>query len=261
MKKFFRCFIQYYLKFLTRIVLWRHKPMVIAIAGSTDKTFVKDKILEELAKRDNLIRGNPRSFNTEIGLPLAVLFLPSGYSSIFKWVDVLLAGSYISFFSRQFPRVLVLEMGVDKKGDMKYLLSMVKPQMAVITNINKSFPDKNANLDIIASEMEILAEAIPEEGFLALNGDDKRVRALKNQAQCRRVLYGTEKDCQAKIFNIQEKATGQTFDLAYQNKKDKLELDKFGRHNVFSFVAAKLIVQELNKKLSKNDFIKKQKQN
>lgn len=232
--------------------------MVIAVAGSTDKTFVKDKILEELAKGDNLIRGNPRSFNTEIGLPLAVLFLPSGYSSIFKWVDVLLAGSYISFFSRQFPKILVLEMGVDKKGDMKYLLSLVKPQMAVVTNINKSFPDKNANLDTIASEMEVLAKTVPKEGFLALNGDDKRVRALKNQAQCRCILYGTEKDCQAKISNIQENITGQNFNLAYRNKIEKIGLDKFGKHNVFSFVAAKLIVQELNKKLSKNGFIKKQ---
>lgn len=98
MKNFFKRIIQFYLKLLTKFTLWRHKPLIVAIAGTADKTFVKNQILKQVGEDKKKIRGNPRSFNTEIGLPLAVLYLPSGYSSIFKWVDILMSGTTISFF-------------------------------------------------------------------------------------------------------------------------------------------------------------------
>lgn len=249
-KKFLKWLIQYYLKILTKIVLWRQKPMVIAVAGTTNKTFVKDRILEEIDKKKFSIRGNPRSFNTEIGLPLAVLFLPSGYSSVFKWVDVLLAGTYISFFSRKFPRILVLEMGVDKRGDMKYLLSMVKPQMGVITNIDKSFPHNQTSLDDIALEIKELIKAVPKDGLVVLNSHDKRVASLEREAFCKCVNCGEKEECQAMIKNIKEDVTGQKFDLLYQGKNEKMQVDGFGKHNIFSSVAATIIVDELNRKLT-----------
>ena len=155
MKKFFKKIIQLYLKLLTKIILARHKPFVIAVAGTTNKTFVKETILNELGRGSD-VRGNPKSFNTEIGLPLAVLFLPSGLASIFRWVDILLTGTCISIFSRKFPKVLVLEMGVDRIGDMKYLLSLVKPDIAIVTNIKRNFPGLKTTLDDIAKELTLL---------------------------------------------------------------------------------------------------------
>jgi UDP-N-acetylmuramoyl-tripeptide--D-alanyl-D-alanine ligase len=246
MKDFFRKIVQYYLKALTKIVLWRHRPLIIAVAGTSNKTFTKEMILDHLG-RSAEVRGNPKSFNTEIGLPLAVLFLPSGYSSIYKWADVLLTGTCVSIFSRRFPKILVLELGVDRKGDMEYLLSIVKPNMAVITSIDRNFPDNNATLDDIENEFLILANSISPDGLLVLNADDQRVCRLGKNAQSKVVLVGRLAKSSAQINNIQNLESGQIFDLGYNGKIDKIETGRFGQHNIYACAFAKVVAAEIGK--------------
>lgn len=244
MKKISKLIVQLYLKFLTKLVLARHKPFIIAIAGTTNKTFVKETILDELG-RDSSIRGNPKSFNTEIGLPLAVLFLPSGFASIFRWVDVLLTGTCISIFSRKFPSILVLEMGVDRPGDMKYLLSLVKPKIAIVTDIERNFPGSETEWGDISEEFALLAEAIPADGTLVLNGDNVRIKRLTTATKAKTILFGKDKSFDAVIFNVEEKNSGQSFMLKYKKKKNHLETEKHGRHNIDALVIASIIADEL----------------
>lgn len=247
MKKIFKLIIERYLKLLTKIIIGRHKPMIIAIAGSSNKTFIKDQILEEF-KNEEKVRGNPRSFNTEIGLPLAVLFLPSGYSSIFKWVDILMTGTYISIFKRNFPRILVLEMGVQKKGDMKYLLSIIKPEIAVVSDISGNFSD---NKKVIDDEIARLIRTINSKGKIILNMDHERVRSLAKQAEAEVVFYGTNKEANVKIKNVRKNSDGQSFDLEIKNKKTHQQTELFGMHNIYALVAAKIVSEEI-KNIIKN---------
>lgn len=246
MKKIFKIIVQLYLKLLTRFVLFRHKPFVIAVAGTTNKTFVKETILDELG-RDADVRGNPKSFNTEIGLPLAVLFLPSGFASIFRWVDVLLTGTCVSIFSRTFPKVLVLEMGVDRVGDMKYLLSLVKPKIAIVTDVKRNFPGLETTLDEIAEEFALLAKEIPSDGMLILNGDDVRTKNLEKVTKAKTVLFGGNKAFDAVISEIKESDAGQKFALEYKSKKDFFSIERHGRHNVDALVIAKIVADELDR--------------
>ncbi len=243
MKKIFKFIIERYLKFLTRIIIHRHNPLVVAVAGSTNKTFVKDQILAEL-KNVQGVRGNPRSFNTEIGLPLAVLFLPSGFCSIFKWVDVLLAGTYISVFQKNFPRILVLEMGVQKKGDMKYLLSIVRPSIVVVSDLGRNFSDNKSLMD---DEMARLVFSVPTEGKIILNIDNDRVRALKKYSKAPIIFYGKDKKAEGRIKNIEETSDGQNFNLELENKKISIKTELFGMHNIHALVAAKIVANEIKK--------------
>ncbi|MCK5080654.1 MAG: hypothetical protein KAQ63_00685 [Candidatus Moranbacteria bacterium] len=252
MKKIFKFVIERYLKLLTKIILWRHNPLIVAVAGSTNKTFIKDQILAEL-KNEEKVRGNPRSFNTEIGLPLAVLFLPSGYSSIFKWVDVLLAGTYISVFKRNFPRILVLEMGVQRKGDIKYLLSIIKPKMVVISDIGGNFSD---NKNVIDEEMARLVSAIPSEGKVILNMDHDRVKNLEKYCRAPIIFYGKNKKADVRIKNVRNNSNGQTFDLELSGRKSHLETDLFGLHNIHSLTAARVVTSEIRKKTKSKTKIK-----
>lgn len=246
MKKISKSIVQTYLKFLTKLVLARHKPFIVAIAGTTNKTFVKETILDELG-RDSSIRGNPKSFNTEIGLPLAVLFLPSGFASIFRWVDVLLTGTCVSIFSRKFPKILVLEMGVDRPGDMKYLLSLVKPKIAIVTDIKRNFPGLKTTLDDISEEFSLLAKSIPADGTLVLNGDNARTRALAAAANPKTILFGKDKSFDAVISNVEEKDSGQRFVFNYKKKKSNFEIERHGRHNIDALVIAKIVADELER--------------
>lgn len=247
MKKICKFIIERYLKLLTKIIIKRHNPLIVAVAGSSNKTFIKDQILKEL-KNIRGVRGNPRSFNTEIGLPLAVLFLPSGYSSIFKWVDVLLAGTYISVFKREFPRILVLEMGVQKRGDIKYLLSIIRPSMAVVSDMSRNF---SGNKEIMCEEMARLIEAIPENGKVILNIDHGRVRNLERYARAQVIFYGTKDKAQVKITDVRKNSDGQSFNVSIDGKKDHIKTEFFGIHNIYALTASKVVAQEI-KKITKN---------
>jgi len=248
MRKILKKLVQFYLKILTKFTLWRHQPLIVAVAGTTGKTFTKEAILEEL-RRDDFVsaRGNPRSFNTEIGLPLAVLFLPSGYRSFFRWANILSIGTYVSLLERRFPKVLVLEMGVDRKGDMRYLLSLVRPKIVILTTIDQSFPDNNTTLDDIENEMRELVRAIPKDGLLILNGLDKRVRSLQKETVARSLVYGFDSQCSVKIENIKENDSGQVFEIWQEGKKERVETFKFGDHTVTALTAAKILAREIKK--------------
>ena len=54
MKKIFKFIIERYLKFLTKIIIHRHRPLVVAVAGSSNKTFIKEQILAELKNEEGV---------------------------------------------------------------------------------------------------------------------------------------------------------------------------------------------------------------
>jgi UDP-N-acetylmuramoyl-tripeptide--D-alanyl-D-alanine ligase len=243
MKNIFKSFIQFYLKLLTKFVLWRHKPFIIAVAGSTNKTTAKEYILKFLREKygEKKVRGNPRSYNTEIGLPLAILYLDSGESSFWKWLKILVQAKLRSIFSSDFPSKLVLELGVEKRGDMDYLLEMVQPSWVVITNIEGSYSDAESNLDEIYEEMKILAKSLPAKGKLILNFDDDRVRSLAEFSKAEVIGYGFSQEAAAKLSNLKTTIQGQTFDFEFQGAKESVEIKKYGRHNVYAWAIAKIV--------------------
>ncbi|MCX6763099.1 MAG: Mur ligase family protein [Candidatus Moranbacteria bacterium] len=247
MKKIFRSFIQYYLKLLTKFVLWRHNPFVIAVAGSTNKTVVKEYILKFLREKygEKEVRGNPRSYNTEIGLPLAILYLESGESSFWKWWKILIQAKIKAIFSRGFPSKLVLELGVEKKGDMKYLLEMAHPYWVVVTNIEGSFSDVESNLDDIFEEMKLLVKGLPSKGKLILNFDDERVKNLAEFSKAEVVGYGLSGASDARASNLKTTVQGQTFDFVFRDKEESVEIKKYGRHNVYAWMIAKIIKETM----------------
>jgi len=243
MKNILKAIIKLYLKQLTKFILWRHKPFVIAIAGTTNKTVVKEYILKFLREKygKNEVRGNPRSYNTEIGLPLAILYLESGESSFWKWLKILTQAKVKALFSRKFPSKLVLELGVEKKGDMRKLLEMVRPSWTVVTNIEGSYSDAESNLDETFEEIKVLVQKLPESGKLILNFDDKRVKNLAEFSKAETIGYGFSEEAGARSFNLQTTVQGQTFDFEFQGKYESVEIKKYGRHNVYAWMIAKIV--------------------
>ncbi|HLM84362.1 MAG TPA: Mur ligase family protein [Candidatus Bathyarchaeia archaeon] len=247
MKSIARFFVQFYLKLYTKIILWRFKPFIIAVAGTTNKTTVKEYILKFLREKygQKEVRGNPRSYNTEIGLPLSILYLESGESSFWKWWGILIQAKLKALFSRQFPSKLVLELGVEKEGDMKYLLEMVHPSWAVVTNIEGSYSDAESNLDDIFEEMKKLVKKLPSDGKLILNFDDARVKSLVEFSKVETISYGFSEEADACVANLKTTVQGQTFDFSFQGKFESVEIKKYGRHNVYAWMIAKIVKEVL----------------
>ncbi|MDD5489783.1 MAG: Mur ligase family protein [Candidatus Moranbacteria bacterium] len=250
MKSILKKIVQFHLKLFTKITLWRHRPFIVAVAGSTNKTTTKDYILKFLREKfpptgeaggEEEVRGNPKSYNTEIGLPLAILYLDSGESSALRWLKILIQAKMRALFGRKFPKKLVLELGVEEKGDMEYLLGMVRPNVAVVTNIEGSYTYSNSSLEKIFEEMKLLAKKIPEKGYLLLNSDDERVKDLAKHAKAKVITFGFAADADARAENLKTDAQGQTFDFVFQNKKESVRIKKYGRTNIYAWMAAKVV--------------------
>ena len=67
----FKKIVQYILKILAKLVLARFKPTIIGITGSVGKTGTKEAIYTVLCSKFK-VRRNIKSYNTEIGVPLAI---------------------------------------------------------------------------------------------------------------------------------------------------------------------------------------------
>lgn len=259
MARLFRRFVQYILKFLARIYLIRINPQIIVIAGTTNRHWVKEYIVDALNSKGLTCRGNKKNFNAEIGLPLSVLGLypESEDDNIFlRWFRIIWQAVKISANPRIDSRksaVLVLEMAIDRPDDMDYLLSIVRPQIAVFTTITMIYPENFENLDEIALEYRKLIKALPADGSAILNADDKRIYQLKDSTRCQIITYGIEnKNADYLTERVERTSTGQKFDIHTPDfSVEKVRLNRFGQHHIYAKIVEEIIMQNIQNPISK----------
>ncbi len=244
MKKVLKFLVTFYLKWLTRFVIAKFKPEVIVIAGTHNKTPTKE-ILKKILSNYFDVRANPQSYNTEIGVPLAVLGLSSGYSSVWKWVKVLAQGTIQTIFSSDFPKKLILEFGTDKPGDIKYLLSLVKPDILILTNIESEYIANFGSLDNIAKEYEDLIRTLKNDDVLIYNLDDERLAALAKITKARIISYSIEDEtADWYVSNMSKSSVGQEFIVVHQGNNYFISTTRFGQHSIYSIIIC-LVVADL----------------
>ena len=165
------------MKILAQLILFRHKPFIIAITGSVGKTSAKEAVYSVLKNRFS-VRRNRKNYNNEIGVPLTIIDAETGGRSIFAWFKIFAKGITGVFYAKNYPKVLVLEMGADKPGDIKYLTSIVQPHIAVITAIGYSHLEFFHSLkNIIREKSSILAD-LDKNDLAVLNNDDKNLEKI-----------------------------------------------------------------------------------
>jgi len=177
MKQIFKNIVVSIITWEAKMLLKRKKPTIIAVTGSVGKTSAKDAVYTVL--KDHVhARKSQKSYNSEIGVPLSVLGIKNGWSNPFLWMKNIIDGALVAFFSSEYPKVLVLEVGVDRPGDMSALTSWLTPDIVVLTRL----PDVpvhveyfNTPEDVIAEKMQ-LVHSLKEEGILIYNNDDEKIR-------------------------------------------------------------------------------------
>lgn len=173
MKSIFKKAVVTVLTWEAKLLLKRTKPTVIGITGSVGKTSVKDAIYAVL-KHHVHARKSEKSFNSELGVPLSVLGLPNAWSNPFLWLKNIVDGFVTALHPGDYPKVLVLEMGVDRPGDMAELTSWIQPDIVVLTRL----PDVPVHVEYfktpqdVVAEKRVLVEALKPEGVLVYNHDD-----------------------------------------------------------------------------------------
>ena len=212
--------LQLILKYLAKTILWRHKPVVVAVTGSVGKTGTKEAIAAVL-RQSLFVWENSGNYNNEIGTPLAILGSESPGKNIFLWIKVFIRFVYLLVTPR-YPQVLVLEMAADRRGDIKYLTTIARPHIAVVTRISEAHTEFLGDLESVQREKAELVRALPHGGVAILNADDHRVMAMKNLFFGKTISFGLREDAVVRAADIR---TRQEADSNLKNPEQAIGLN------------------------------------
>jgi len=235
------CFI---LKILAQAILWRYKPMIVGVTGSVGKTSTKEVIYAILKDKYN-VRRNIKNYNNEIGVPLTILGQETGGGSSWCWLRVFLVGLFEIFYTKDYPEVLVLEMGADRLGDISYLTSFVKCDVSVVTAIGEIpvHVEFFQTADQVAREKSNILRCLEKDGWAVLNFDDGRVRGMARRTQGKIFSYGFDEKANLRAVNLEQHLddlsdAGISFKVDYQGSNVPLRLKNvYAKHQVYSILA------------------------
>ena len=196
--------LQYKLKIVSKAILWRYKPEIIGVAGSIGKTSTKEAIYLVLQDRFKVYRSQ-KSFNNEIGLPLTILQAEAQNRNYLGWVRVILRGWWrVIKKDKNYPQILLLEMGVDKVGDMKYLTKIAKPWIGVISAIGPEHLENLHDVETVADEnLDIVRNLSGRHGFAVLNVDEL---LLQRDVECvgTKISFGLSEHADVRAHSTEE---------------------------------------------------------
>ena len=190
--------LQKLLAFLARRILAKYRPRVIGITGSVGKTSTKEAVYAVLAPYFR-VRRNIKNYNNEICLPLTIIGAEVGGKSIFKWFGIFARAVRLLIFPAEYPEFLILEMGADRPGDIKYLADLVRPEIGIVTAVAPAHTEFFGDLAGVAEEKSALIRVLPKNGVAILNYDDELTRTMRDKAKCRTMFYGFDGTAEMRV--------------------------------------------------------------
>lgn len=161
------------LKFLWKIAEIKRelnkKVKIIGLTGSTGKTTVKDLIYHFLDKMGKKVVKSKKSYNNFIGVPLTLCEV------------------------KENTEYLVCEIGTNKKGEIKKLTELVKPDAGIITKIGPAHIEFFENMDEIFKEKVSLFKEIKNPSYLIFNENSYGSEKIKNMFN-NAVSFNVEKE-------------------------------------------------------------------
>lgn len=198
---------------IARYYMQKYRLPTVAITGSVGKTTTKDMVSAVLAMKYNTLK-TQGNFNNDLGLPMTVFRL------------------------EQKHEMAVLEMGMSHMGEINYLASIAKPDVAIITNIGMSHIENlGSRENIFRSKMQI-CDFFGKDNLLIVNGDDE---FLKNASGDFKIITcGIEnKDCDLVAENIESLGIeGTRFTVAADGARYEISVKIPGVHNVYNALFA-----------------------
>jgi len=188
---------------------------VTAVTGSNGKTTTKEMIAAVLETRYR-VHKNRGNLNNHIGVPLTLTRLTPEH------------------------QMLVLEMGMSARGEIRELCLLSSPNVGVLTNAGAAHLESLGTIDEVARAKSELAESLPRDGFLVLNADDERLWSLNKDRAVSKKSYALENPA-ADLRPTRMSLTAQGGALFALPDGTDVRLRLLGRHNVRNALAAILV--------------------
>lgn len=134
---------------------------------------------------------------------------------------------------------VILEMGIEYKGEMDLYLKLIKPKTAVVTRIFFAHSQFLGNIDEIIEEKGKLLSQLPKEGYAILNWDDLNCRKLSNKTEAEIIYFGTDqKNCTIWADKVRIENLKTIFELNYGVERVEINLQLLGGHQIYPCLAA-----------------------
>lgn len=206
---------RYYINDAKRLLAQNKGMTIIGVTGSYGKTSVKFYLQTLLMAKYNVLV-TPESFNTPMGVVRTIRESLKSTHEIF-----------------------ICEMGARHVGDIKEICDIVHPQHGVITSIGPQHLETFFNMDNIKNTKFELADALPKEGMLFLNGDNEYILE-KAESYDKKIFYHadeSDKGFYAKDLKVSQTGTDFTV-VSPDGEECKYQMKLIGKHNVINVVGA-----------------------
>lgn len=199
---------------------------ILGVTGSFGKTSVKYYLNTLLRAQYNVLM-TPESYNTPMGIVKTI------------------RGSL-----RATHEIFICEMGAKKVGEIKEICDIVHPTHGIITSIGPQHLETFFTLDNVKKTKFELADALPENGLLLLNGDDQNIA---DYAYPRKHLtYAIHHDADYRAFDLEVSEKGTSFSVkAPDGETERFTTKLIGTHNVLNITGAIAFSHQLGIPLQK----------
>jgi UDP-N-acetylmuramoyl-tripeptide--D-alanyl-D-alanine ligase len=194
---------------------------LIGVTGSNGKTTVKEMcaaVLRAQARRhgfgEESVLATQGNLNNDIGLPLTLLRL------------------------RDYHRAAVIEMGMNRPGEIAYLTALARPTVAVVTNAQRAHLEGLGSLAEVAREKGTIYQGLGETGVAVINADDPHAGLWREMNAGRRIVgFGLEAGADLRA-HCELRGLGARLELETAQGRIGVDLQVAGLHNVRNAAAA-----------------------
>ena len=202
---------------------WRSRftlPL-IGITGSNGKTTVKEMCAAIMRAQQHLcgegdqaVLATGGNFNNDIGLPLTLLGLNAAH------------------------RAAVIEMGMNRPGEITYLTGLAQPTVAVVTNAQRAHLQGVGSVAAIAREKGCIYDGLGAAGVAVVNADDPHADYWRTRNAQRRVIsFGLSAAADVSA-QVRFHGFGAVLQVSTPDGRFELRLQVPGEHNVRNALAA-----------------------
>jgi len=198
------------------------KLPVIAVGGSNGKTTTKELVASVLRQKLRTL-WSEASFNNDIGVPLTLLGLEPDHEAA------------------------VVEIGTNHPGELAPLVRMARPGLGIITSIGREHLEFFGDVAGVAAEEGWLAELLPADGRLVVNGDSEWTDEIARRTRATVIRAGLGAGNDWRATRIRMDAQGMRFWVETRRSEyaGEYRISLIGRHQVVNALFALAIGAEL----------------
>jgi UDP-N-acetylmuramoyl-tripeptide--D-alanyl-D-alanine ligase len=206
---------------LARAVRRASGARVVAITGSAGKTTTKDAIAVVLGARYRVVK-NRGNLNNHLGLPISLVEL------------------------RTAPDVAVMELGMNRAGEIRVLVDIARPDVRVWTNVGDAHIGYFGSREAIADAKAEILEQAAADTVLVANADDPLVMARAATFAGRVVTFGESARADVRATTVADHGVdGIAADVITAAGPLRLSIALPGRGNLSNALAATAVGLEL----------------